>query len=162
MLAAASGHYGPPIRMQDQNSRRPHLKYVCWHGFVQTPRLIREPGEIRLFPNSGEPYVLGCESLVDNLTADLSIAKLARRAAMSPRNFARLFWQEMSKTPAKHIEDLRLEAARRQLESTSRSLDEVADASGFESAEILRRVFKHRLGVTPGQYRGSFGRAGIH
>lgn len=100
--------------------------------------------------------------LPENLTADLSIAKLARRAAMSPRNFARLFRQEMSKTPAKHIEDLRLEAARRQLESTSRSLDEVADASGFESAEILRRVFKRRLGVTPGQYRGSFGRTGLH
>jgi transcriptional regulator GlxA family with amidase domain len=55
--------------------------------------------------------------LQDNLTTDLSIEKLARRAAMSPRNFARLFRQELRKTPAKHIEDLRLEAARRQLES---------------------------------------------
>jgi AraC-like DNA-binding protein len=80
---------------------------------------------------------------------------------MSPRNFARLIRQEMGKTPKKHIEDLRLEAARRQMESTSRSLDEVADASGFASTEILRRVFRRRLGVTPGQYRASLGRTGI-
>jgi len=100
--------------------------------------------------------------LPENLTADLSIEKLARHAAMSPRNFARLFRVEMRKTPGKHIEDLRLEAARRLLESTSRSLEEVAAASGFASAEILRRAFKRRLGVTPGEYRASFGRTRLH
>lgn len=100
--------------------------------------------------------------LPDNLTADLSIKNLARHAAMSPRNFARLFRLEMRKTPAKHIEDLRLEAARRLLESTSRSLEEVAAASGLASAEILRRAFKRRLGVTPGEYRASFGRTRLY
>jgi len=54
--------------------------------------------------------------LPDHLRHDLSVDSLARRAAMSPRNFARLFKQELGKTPARHIEDLRLEAARRQLE----------------------------------------------
>jgi transcriptional regulator GlxA family with amidase domain len=100
--------------------------------------------------------------LPENLKGDLSIGKLARRAAMSPRNFARLFRQEIGKTPGRHIEDLRLEAARRQMESTSRSLDEVADACGFASTEVLRRVFRRRLGVTPGQYRASFGRTRMH
>ena len=99
--------------------------------------------------------------LPDNLRRNLTIAQLARRAAMSPRNFARLFRQEVGTTPARHIEDLRLEAARRQLESTSRSLSEVAAASGFTSAEVLRRVFARRLRTTPGQYRASFGRRGV-
>ena len=99
--------------------------------------------------------------LPDNIRRDLSVNKLARRAAMSPRNFARLFQQEVGKTPGKHIEDLRLEAARRRLESSSLSLDEVAEASGFASAEILRRVFGRRLGVTPGRYRASFGQTGL-
>jgi transcriptional regulator GlxA family with amidase domain len=76
---------------------------------------------------------------------------------MSPRNFARLFTQAVGTTPARHIEDIRLEAARRRLESTMSTLDEVAEASGFASAEILRRAFSRRLGVTPGQYRASFG-----
>jgi transcriptional regulator GlxA family with amidase domain len=99
--------------------------------------------------------------LPDNLRRDLTVAQLARRAAMSPRNFARLFRHEVGKTPARHIEDLRLEAARRQLESTSRSLSDVAVASGFASAEVLRRVFARRLRTTPGQYRASFGRRGV-
>jgi transcriptional regulator GlxA family with amidase domain len=95
--------------------------------------------------------------IADNVRRDLSIAALARHAAMSPRNFARLFTQEVGKTPGRHIEDVRLEAARRQLESRSIGLSQVARASGFRSAEVLRRVFLRRLGVTPGQYRKSFG-----
>src|SRR5580693_167628 len=94
--------------------------------------------------------------MADNLTQDMSVASLGRRAAMSPRNFARVFTQEVGETPARHVENLRLEAARRQLDTTSSSLEEVADASGFRSAEILRRTFARRLGVTPGQYRASF------
>jgi transcriptional regulator GlxA family with amidase domain len=80
--------------------------------------------------------------LPDHLRHDLSVDSLARRAAMSARNSARLFKEELGKTPGKHIEDLRLEAARRELESTSRSTDEVADACGLASAEVLRRMFK--------------------
>jgi transcriptional regulator GlxA family with amidase domain len=80
---------------------------------------------------------------------------------MSPRNLARLFRQEVGKTPARHIEDLRLEAARRQIESTALTLEEVATSCGFTSAETLRRAFARRIGVTPRQYRASFGHASI-
>jgi transcriptional regulator GlxA family with amidase domain len=100
--------------------------------------------------------------LPDNIRRNLTVDSLARRAAMSSRNFARLFQQEVGKTPARHIEDLRVEGARRQLELTTLTLEEVADASGFASAETLRRVFRRRLGVTPGQYRASFGRRLVH
>jgi transcriptional regulator GlxA family with amidase domain len=97
--------------------------------------------------------------MADHVKSDLSVASLARRAAMSPRNFARVFTQEIGETPGRHIENIRLEAARRQLETTSLSLDQVADTSGFRSAEILRRTFARRLGVTPGKYRTAFGPA---
>lgn len=97
--------------------------------------------------------------IADNIRRDLSIDILARRAAMSPRNFARLFTKEIGKTPGMHVEDLRLEAARRQLESTAAGLEQVAKFSGFKSAEVLRRAFARRLGTTPSQYRKSFGRA---
>ena len=97
--------------------------------------------------------------LPDHIRKDLSVDNLAKRVAMSPRNFARLFQQEVGTTPARHVEDLRLEAARRELESTALSLEEVASVCGFGSAEILRRLFGRRLNVTPGQYRASFGQA---
>jgi transcriptional regulator GlxA family with amidase domain len=96
--------------------------------------------------------------LPDNIQRHLSIDALAKRAAMSPRNFARVFRREVGSTPAKHIEDLRLETARRQLESTARSVAQIASSSGFRSAEVLRRAFIRRLGLTPGQYRASVGR----
>jgi transcriptional regulator GlxA family with amidase domain len=99
--------------------------------------------------------------LPDNIRRDLSIENFARRAAMSPRNFARLFQREVGKTPARYIVDLRLEAARRQIESTAMSVKEVAISCGCSSAETLRRTFVRRLGVTPRQYRASFGYARI-
>ena len=95
--------------------------------------------------------------LPDHLQGDLSVQSLARRTAMSPRNFARVFLQEVGITPARHIEDLRLEAARRQLERGTETIESIADQVGLQSAEVLRRAFDRRLGVTPGQYRSSFG-----
>jgi transcriptional regulator GlxA family with amidase domain len=97
--------------------------------------------------------------LSDNIRRDLSVGSLARRVAMSPRNFARLFQKEAGKTPARYVEDLRLEAARREMESTAMNLEEVANSCGFASEEIFRRAFVRRLGVTPRQYKTSFGRA---
>ena len=99
--------------------------------------------------------------LPDNIQRDLSVNRLAQRAAMSPRNFARLFLQEVGKTPARYIEELRLEAARRQIESEAMSFDEVAVSCGFASAERLRRAFQRCLDVTPRQYRASFGNARV-
>jgi transcriptional regulator GlxA family with amidase domain len=94
--------------------------------------------------------------VADNLRMKFSVSMLARQAAMSPRNFARLFRDEIGETPARHIEALRVEAARRQLETTVSSLDEVAEICGFGSAEILRRTFFRKVGTTPGKYRASF------
>lgn len=99
--------------------------------------------------------------LPDNIRRDLSVGSLARRTAVSARNFARLFQQEAGKTPVRYIEDLRLEAARRQIESTAMTFEEVAISSGFTSREIFRRCFVRRLGITPRQYRASFGRTRV-
>jgi transcriptional regulator GlxA family with amidase domain len=93
--------------------------------------------------------------LPDNLQQDLSVTKLARRSAMSTRNFSRTFHKEVGLTPAKHIENLRLEAARAKLESTALTVDAVAFATGFECSETMRRLFVRRLGITPGRYRSN-------
>jgi transcriptional regulator GlxA family with amidase domain len=98
--------------------------------------------------------------VADNLETKFSVSALARRAAMSPRNFARIFREEIGETPARHIENLRVEAARRQLETTNSSLEEVADLCGFGSAEVLRRTFFRRVATTPGKYRASFAHRG--
>jgi len=94
--------------------------------------------------------------MADHLGGDLSVARLARRAAMSPRNFARVFSAEVGMTPARYVEKLRIEAARRQLEESSAGVDAVASRCGFGSAEVMRRAFLRSLRVSPTDYRRRF------
>jgi transcriptional regulator GlxA family with amidase domain len=94
--------------------------------------------------------------MAEHLREDLRIEALARRAAMSSRHFARVFAQETGTTPAKFVESLRLEAARRCLEESTRGQKEISHLCGFGSAEVMRRTFLARLHVTPGVYRRQF------
>lgn len=94
--------------------------------------------------------------IADHLTDDLSLEALAARTHLSVRHLARLFRQRTATTPAAYVEAARLEAARRLLDDSSRSLPEVAAASGLGSVETLHRVFRRRLGTTPAEYRRRF------
>jgi len=98
--------------------------------------------------------------MAENLEQPLKVARLADEAAMSPRNFARVFGRELGTTPARYLAGLRVEAARRLLEQTDKGLPEVARASGFGSADVMRRVFERALGTTPRRYRSHFHRPG--
>ena len=94
--------------------------------------------------------------IADHPHADLSVEALARRAAMSPRNFCRVFVREVGMTPGRFVERVRIEAARRLLEDSARSVPEVAVACGFGSAETMRVAFRRALGVSPKIYRSRF------
>jgi transcriptional regulator GlxA family with amidase domain len=100
--------------------------------------------------------------IVDHPGADLSVPALARRVAMSPRNFARVFAQEVGTTPARFVEAVRVEAARRRLEESAHGVDVVASACGFGTAEAMRRAFLRRLRVPPSAYRSRFRTATLH
>lgn len=94
--------------------------------------------------------------MTEHLDQPLSVDTLADRVAMSPRNFARVFAQEFGATPGHYLVLLRVEAARRLLEQTDKSLMQVATASGFRSADVMRRAFLRALGTTPLRYRRPF------
>ncbi|WP_343741920.1 GlxA family transcriptional regulator, partial [Herbaspirillum huttiense] len=94
--------------------------------------------------------------IAGNLEADLRVENLARQANMSPRSFARLYVAETGRTPARTVELMRLEAARRALEETRLPLKRIASQSGYGEEQNLRRVFLRQLGVSPGQYRERF------
>ena len=88
--------------------------------------------------------------------ADLSVSALAERCAMSARNFARVFVKEMGTTPAKFVEQARLDAARTKLELSHLSVETIASECGFGYSEIMRRAFARTLGVSPRGYRERF------
>ncbi|MBX3276164.1 MAG: DJ-1/PfpI family protein [Sandaracinaceae bacterium] len=96
------------------------------------------------------------QHVLENVASDLSVARLAKRAAMSPRHFARVFRSEVGVTPAVFVERARVEVARRLLETTRLDLPRVAQATGFGSDQTLRRAFARQLGVAPTQYRARF------
>ncbi|MBG3878498.1 helix-turn-helix domain-containing protein, partial [Desulfovibrio oxamicus] len=90
------------------------------------------------------------------LGEDLGVERLAGQAHMSPRHFARVFPQETGMSPARYVEQLRLDRARELLESGESHMQTVAAAAGFGSEERLRRAFQRRMGVTPSQYLEHF------
>ncbi|RAU93359.1 GlxA family transcriptional regulator [Mycobacterium colombiense] len=85
-----------------------------------------------------------------------SIGDLARRAAMSPRHFTRVFTAEIGEAPGQYVERIRTEAARRQLEETDDTVVAIAARCGFGTAETMRRNFLRRVGISPDQYRKAF------
>jgi transcriptional regulator GlxA family with amidase domain len=97
--------------------------------------------------------------LPDHLASDLSVAALAERAGMSPRHFARAFRQEVGVTPAVLVERLRVEAARRLLETSDLTVAAVASEVGIGRPETLHRAFARRVGTTPDRYRQHFQRS---
>ncbi|MCV7385799.1 GlxA family transcriptional regulator [Mycolicibacter longobardus] len=84
------------------------------------------------------------------------IPELAARAAMSPRHFTRVFTDEVGVAPGVYVEQVRTEAARRQLEETDDTVVAIAGRCGFGTAETLRRTFIRRLGISPDHYRKTF------
>jgi transcriptional regulator GlxA family with amidase domain len=75
---------------------------------------------------------------------------------MSPRNFARLYSKMRGRTPAKAVEAIRIDAARRRLEETPDRVTTIAEDCGFSDEEQMRSAFVRVLGVPPREYRKHF------
>ncbi len=90
------------------------------------------------------------------LTEDLSLPVLAQKAGMSERSFSRRYVEATGITPARAVERLRIEAARRLLSDTRLPVKRVASRCGFGSEETLRRSFSRLLAATPQEYRARF------
>jgi transcriptional regulator GlxA family with amidase domain len=100
-------------------------------------------------------------SILDDVAGDHAVETMAARAHMSPRHFARAFRAETGVTPARYVERVRLEAARRRLEDTTEPIARVAVACGFGTAETMRRAFLRALDVGPAEYRRRFQAGGV-
>ena len=72
---------------------------------------------------------------------------------MSSRNFVRKWHSQIGMTPARFVEEVRFEAAKRELMRKGQTIDGAAQVSGLQTREALRRLFKRRIGMTPRQFR---------
>lgn len=98
-------------------------------------------------------FVALIEWMRAHLAEPLTIERLADRAAMSPRNFARAFRAETGTTPAKAVERLRLEIARRAIETSHAPLEHIAEIAGFGDSGRMRRAFLRGFGQPPQMLR---------
>lgn len=89
-----------------------------------------------------------------------TVVELARRAAMSPRHFVRVFLAEAGETPSAYLERTRTELARHKLAATTDTVAAIAAHCGFGTAETMRRTFSRRMGVSPTEYRRRLDRHG--
>lgn len=103
-----------------------------------------------------EPIRLAQDTVDDDPGGDHRLGVLAARVGMSERHFTRRFTEQVGMSPARYVADVRLEAARRRLETTDDTVVAVATRCGFGSDESMRRTFARRLGVSPDQYRRRF------
>jgi transcriptional regulator GlxA family with amidase domain len=84
-----------------------------------------------------------------NLDQPLSVKQLAEVAHLSPRQFSRAFQAETGQSPAKAIENLRLEAARIEIERSRHSIDQISLQTGFGDPDRMRRAFLRAFGQPP-------------
>jgi transcriptional regulator GlxA family with amidase domain len=127
---------------------------------AQLVMFFKRPGGQMQFSRKGEAVPVGRSALQEaqrwiaaNPGEDLSIANLASRTGLSPRHFARLFRQEVGVAPAAWVQEARVAAARRLLESGDAVPKQVASQCGFANADTLRRAFFRVVGVSPAEYR---------
>jgi AraC family transcriptional activator FtrA len=106
------------------------------------------------------PAVGGLAPVLDwaqsRLNKSLRVDDLARKAAMSPRTFARQFRQQTGTTPHRWLTHQRVMEAQRRLEKTAATVDQIAEAVGLQTAATLRHHFSRALGTAPTAYRRQF------
>jgi hypothetical protein len=108
-------------------------------------------------PRAERSTVRAVQALVEAAPGgDHRVPAMAAAAAMSVRHFSRVVTAEVGETPARYVERVRVEAARRDLETTDDTLDAIATRCGFGTAETLRRSFRRHLAVAPDSYRRRF------
>lgn len=130
---------------------------------AQLVMYFKRPGGQLQFSRKGESLPVGRSALqaaqryvAAHPAEDHSVPRLAERAGLSPRHFARLFQAEVGLTPAAWVEAARVTEARRLLESGQAAPKQAAALSGFANADTLRRAFTRHVGVTPAEYRKRF------
>lgn len=153
-LALVESDYGPDV------ARRVARWMVV---FLQRPG---GQAQFSVWTESASPVSKGLRDILDAVVADPgadhSIAAMADQAAVSERHLVRMFRLQVGMTPARFVEQARLEAAKVLLATGDQGQEVVARRAGFGSADTMRRTFRRALGVSPSTYRSRFRTTGVH
>lgn len=125
---------------------------------VDTNRNSQAPYMIAAFAKKhGDKAILEAQQWMEAHYADpVSLDDVARRVGLSPRHFKRRFKTATRETPLRYIQQIRLESAKKRLETTTDNIDEITRQIGYEDASTFRRLFKKHTDLSPRAYRDKF------
>lgn len=103
-----------------------------------------------------EPIRMAQEYIESNISEKISVEELAVKHAIGRRHFERRFKKATNNTPAEYIQRVRVEAAKKQFESTRKNVNEVMYDVGYTDTKAFRTIFKKITGISPVEYRNKY------
>jgi transcriptional regulator GlxA family with amidase domain len=97
------------------------------------------------------------EWLHKNFRREFPMEAPAEHVSMSLRNFARRFKDATGDTPLAYLQKLRIAGAKRLLENSHRTMQEISESVGYQDVAFFRSLFKRHTGISPNAYRERFG-----
>jgi AraC-like DNA-binding protein len=132
------------------------LTLAAAHGYLQLvlTEILLQPGTTSS-PAAASPLAVRAATFIaDHLTEpDLNTSRIAGELAFNADHLGRAFRNAFGETITDHIHRLRVDRARMLFRSTDRSVERVAGEIGFGDERYFRRIFKRRVGLTPGQFQ---------
>lgn len=129
-----------------------HMFALQWHQDGLAPYII--------FEGRTDHGDLPVQTAQDWIATHFSVAnpveEMIRRSGLAERTFKRRFTGATGLSPVSYVQRIRIEEAKRRLERTEASTDEISWQVGYEDAAFFRRLFKRTTGLTPGAYRKRF------
>lgn len=123
-----------------------------WHQDGLTPFIVFEGKR-----DHGDADIQRAQEWLDNhFSVAHPVEEMIRRSRLAERTFKRRFTQATGLTPLVYVQRLRIEDAKRRLERTEASIDEISWRVGYEDPAFFRRLFKRTTRLTPGDYRKRF------
>lgn len=125
---------------------------IRWHSEGQSPFVIFTP-----VMDHGDVLVLKAQQwLQRNFAVAGPVQEMVRLACIPERTFKRRFRRATGLSPIRYVQHVRVEQAKRCLESTTVPVDEIGAGIGYEDAAFFRRLFKRITGMSPAAYRKTF------
>ena len=107
----------------------------------------------------GDSMILNAQAFIEaHYAEDISVERIAGHVNMSKRNFIRRFKQAIRITPLEYIQRVKIEAAKKALESGRSNIQTLTYEVGYNDSKTFRSTFKRLTGVTPQHYRNKYGR----
>jgi transcriptional regulator GlxA family with amidase domain len=126
---------------------------------LDTPRIWQATyaGQAPRSAHDDEPIQRAQAWLFGHFREEVDFDRLAIQVGMSPRNFARRFKAATATAPLSYVHRLRIDAARHELESAHRSVEEISRSVGYQDVPFFRQLFRRYTGTSPRDYRARFG-----